>query len=63
MLRWNGDDTFITNANAFFDTGNTGGTALAPRGQVALSRAYYGRAATDFGAYQRSLCNKCHAKD
>ena len=25
---------------------------------------YYGRdIATDFGDYQRSLCNKCHAKD
>ena len=26
-------------------------------------QAYYGRPATKFGPYQRSLCNKCHAKD
>jgi hypothetical protein len=63
MLRWNGDDTFITNSSAFADTGNTGGTVLAPRGQVALRAAYNGRTAADLGAYQRSLCNKCHGKD
>jgi hypothetical protein len=27
------------------------------------SRAYYDRPATKFAAYQRALCNKCHAKD
>jgi predicted CXXCH cytochrome family protein len=57
MLRWNGDDTFITNSTQFVDTK----TPL--RTQAGLQRAYYGRSAADLGAYQRSLCNKCHAKD
>lgn len=34
--------------------GRTGGETL---------RAYYERPATRFATYQRSLCNKCHAKD
>jgi len=55
MLRWSGDDTFLTNSTEFYDT--------AGRGQAALTRAYYGRAFSDLGIYQRSLCNKCHAKD
>ncbi|BDG09225.1 cytochrome C [Anaeromyxobacter paludicola] len=55
MVRWNNDDTFITNANALVDT--------QARGATALQAAYYGRTATDFGAFQRSLCNKCHGKD
>jgi hypothetical protein len=57
MLRWSGDDTFLTNASQFYDT------AVVPRGQQALQRAYYGRTAAELGVYQRSLCNKCHAKD
>jgi predicted CXXCH cytochrome family protein len=57
MLRWNGDDTFITDSAQFADS------STPQRGQVALQRAYYGRTAADLGAYQRSLCNKCHAKD
>ena len=28
-----------------------------------MQTAYYGRPATVFAAYQRDLCNKCHAKD
>jgi len=40
-----------------------GATELAAMGAVADS-AYYGRViGTDFGDYQRSLCNKCHIQD
>jgi hypothetical protein len=56
MGRWNFDDTFITSAAAtLVDTQG--------RGEVALSNAYYGRTAAEFGMYQRSMCNKCHGKD
>ena len=54
MTRWNVDDTFITNGSAFVDTQGRG---------ALLQAAYYGRAAGNFGAFQRSLCNKCHGKD
>jgi hypothetical protein len=57
MVRWNADDTFITNSDVanYVDT--------QARGNVALTAAYYGRTPADMGAYQRSLCNKCHGKD
>ena len=59
MLRWNMDDTFITNSSAtqFVDT------ATPARGNAVLQRGYYGRLPSDFGMYQRSMCNKCHGKD
>ncbi|HZZ85219.1 MAG TPA: cytochrome C [Anaeromyxobacteraceae bacterium] len=57
MIRWNNDDTFITNASltTFVDS--------QARGNTALTAAYYGRSPADFGTFQRSLCNKCHGKD
>jgi hypothetical protein len=33
------------------------------RTQAETQAAYYGRPATVFAAFQRVLCNKCHAKD
>jgi hypothetical protein len=57
MIRWNVDDTFITNS----DPANFVNTQA--RTQPALKAGYYGRAPSDFGVYQRSLCNKCHGKD
>ena len=60
MMRWD----MVTNE---FITDGT------PQWKIAASRtptspaeavaAYYGKPATLFNAYQRSLCNKCHAKD
>ena len=56
MVRWNADDTFITNSTAnLVDT--------QERGPAALTAGYYGRTPTDLGVFQRSLCNKCHGKD
>ena len=57
MVRWNPDDTFITDASTttFVDTQG--------RGNPALTAGYYGRTPADFGVFQRSLCNKCHGKD
>jgi hypothetical protein len=56
-VRWNADDTFITNSStsAWVDTQS--------RGNDALTAGYYGRTPADMGIFQRSLCNKCHAKD
>jgi len=69
MLRWEMEGEFITVANA-------GGTPIWPgtdngapvqfaRGKTSAETqaAYYGRPAILFGAYQRVLCNKCHAQD
>jgi hypothetical protein len=57
MLRWDHKATFITTAAGEY----------APKGGIALpaqmTAAYYNKPASDFGPYQRSLCNKCHAKD
>jgi hypothetical protein len=57
MVRWNNDDTFVTNASTtdFVDSQN--------RGNATLQAGYYGRLPSDFGVFQRSLCNKCHGKD
>lgn len=55
MVRWNPDDTFLTNATQFVDT--------QTRGTQTLTAGYYGRQPSDLGAFQRSLCNKCHGKD
>jgi predicted CXXCH cytochrome family protein len=54
-LRWNNETSFIV-SNAVYpaEMGRT-----APETQA----AYYDRPASVFAAYQRSLCNKCHAKD
>jgi hypothetical protein len=56
-VRWNNDDTFITNSDTvnFVDTQGRTNTGLVA--------GYYGRSPADFGVYQRSMCNKCHGKD
>jgi hypothetical protein len=57
LVRWNIDDTFITNSDTvnFVDTQGRTNTGLVA--------GYYGRTPADFGIYQRSMCNKCHGKD
>jgi hypothetical protein len=54
--RWNFEDELL-------EDGYPSDQNLVDMGAVA-NADYYGRdIATDFGAYQRSLCNKCHVKD
>jgi len=70
MLRWQMEGEFITYVDG---SGNTvwPGTDTTPdspqfaRGRTSAETlaAYYNRPATVFGAYQRVLCNKCHARD
>ena len=58
MLKWDPSQTTIVTAGAY-PTGNSGGgysTAEASKG-------YNDYNPTKFSAYQRQLCNKCHAKD
>ena len=68
MARWNNNGEFITIAGAY-----PGSDAATPEGQGGqYSRGYttaqytaamYKRPAAQFAYAQRSLCNKCHAKD
>lgn len=55
MTRWENESEFIV-SNSLYPAvnGKTTPETLA---------AYYGKPATKFATYQRSLCNKCHAKD
>jgi hypothetical protein len=56
-VRWNMANTFITGAGGALEVGDEAqGLDLAH-----VQAAYYGR--TSMGPFQRSLCNKCHAKD
>jgi predicted CXXCH cytochrome family protein len=70
MLRWNMEGEFITYADAAGNAAWPGTDTTPSVPQLAWGRtgaetqaAYYGRPATLFGAYQRGLCNKCHAQD
>jgi predicted CXXCH cytochrome family protein len=58
MLKWNPEATTITVAGAY-PTGNSGLGYSATE----ASKAYNDYNVTKFSAYQRQLCNKCHAKD
>ena len=70
MLRWNMGGEFITYADSSGNPVWPGTDTTPSQPQFALGRtstetlaAYYNRPATLFGAYQRVLCNKCHAQD
>jgi predicted CXXCH cytochrome family protein len=72
-LRWNGNAEFLTLADGsgapIFPgvelAGTIGNQGQYNRGYTTdqMKAAYYDRPATVFAAHQRSLCNKCHAKD
>jgi hypothetical protein len=57
--RWNLEYEFLTQAGAY----PTSGYASRGRSQAEVAASYYDRLPTVFATYQRSLCNKCHAKD
>ncbi len=70
MLRWNMQSEFITYADGSGNPVWPGVDTTPNAPQLAIGRtsaetmaAYYNRVATLFGAYQRVLCNKCHAQD
>ncbi len=65
--RWNVRATFVTMGGAYPGTNASGAGAYGEnaqgRTQGETQGGYYGRSASVFATYQRSLCNKCHAKD
>jgi predicted CXXCH cytochrome family protein len=70
-VRWQLENEFLTKAdslgNPFYcatDSPVSSGSRCAlNRTTAEVQAAYYDRPVTKLGAWQRSLCNKCHAKD
>jgi hypothetical protein len=70
-VRWEYEGEFITyvqtgtNNAAWPGTDTTPGALQFARGKTSseTQAAYYDRPVSAFGAYQRSLCNKCHLQD
>jgi len=60
MLRYDISDAFMTYDNAGVTVYSK---AVDANVNLLKQRAYYERPASSFVAYQRALCNKCHAKD
>lgn len=58
MMRWDSKATFIVGTDPSVYVTGPGHTD-----NVMTLMAYYAQPPTDFGALQRGLCNKCHAKD
>jgi len=72
MVRYNLGYEFMVGADSDNNPGYYGTDAPYPlnnaagaqgRTQAEHAASYYDRPATKFAAYQRALCNKCHAKD
>jgi predicted CXXCH cytochrome family protein len=70
MVRWQIENEFLTKAdslgNAFYcatDSPASSGRCALGRTTLEVQAAYYDRPVAKLGAWQRSLCNKCHAKD
>ena len=65
MMRWNNKATFLTHDGAWPGTDTTPGEPQYARGRTSAETraAYYDRPVSVFATYQRTLCNKCHARD
>jgi len=70
-VRWEYEGEFLTYVQTGTNNATWPGTDTTPaapqfaRGRLAAETqaAYYDRPVSQFGAYQRSLCNKCHLQD
>ncbi|HET6922094.1 MAG TPA: cytochrome C, partial [Anaeromyxobacteraceae bacterium] len=69
-VRWQLENEFLTKAdslgNPFYcatDSPVSSGRCALGRTTTEVQAAYYDRPVAKLGAWQRSLCNKCHAKD
>jgi len=64
-LRWNMEGEFMIYNSLYPGTDTTPSVPQFARGRLGAETqaAYYDRPVTKFAAYQRVLCNKCHAKD
>lgn len=67
VLRSEGQSEFLTvvdaSGNAMYADPMISPKVARGRAAVETQQAYYGRAASGFAAYQRSLCSNCHARD
>jgi predicted CXXCH cytochrome family protein len=67
MLRYRAGNSFITVASAsgapVWPDPITAPAEAQGRTQAETQQSYYGRPATNYAAYQATLCNKCHVKD
>ncbi len=67
ISRWNNKSTFLTVAGDYpgIDAGGNGayGEYANGRTKAETQATFYGRPASIYATYQRSLCNKCHPKD
>ena len=64
LSRWNNNAEMLTVAGLWPDVANSASSSYS-NGMPLLDyqAAMYDRPATNYATYQRSLCNKCHAKD
>jgi predicted CXXCH cytochrome family protein len=63
MTRWSNEGEFIVYNGLYPGTDNTGTSYSMGYNSADYALGMYSRPATQFATYQRSLCNKCHAKD
>ncbi|ACM21509.1 cytochrome c, 6 heme-binding sites [Geotalea daltonii FRC-32] len=68
MTRWNNKADFLTVAGMYPGSDATDLEAADPgthggRTQAEVKATFYNKPATAYATFQRSLCNKCHAKD
>jgi hypothetical protein len=65
MLRYENEGEFMTYNGFYPGTDSTPSVPQFARGKSSAETAagYYNRPVSKFSAYQRVLCNKCHAKD
>ena len=62
-LRWNDEGEFMVYQGLYPGTDNAASSYARGRLAAETQAAYHDRPVTAFAAYQRVLCNKCHAKD
>ena len=63
MTRWQNESQFIIQDGLYPGSDNAQSSIARGHSSQETAAAYYNRNVTKFSGYQRSLCNKCHAKD
>jgi predicted CXXCH cytochrome family protein len=63
MARWQNESQFIVQDGMYPGSDNAQSSIARGHSSQETAAAYYNRNVTKFSGYQRSLCNKCHAKD
>lgn len=63
MTRWNNEGEFMIKNGQYPGTDNSDSSIARGKTSAETAQAYYNKPITAFSTFQRSLCNKCHAKD